>query len=241
MTRLSGMLPSSGFYTLTGPRTNHRLIQHEKNGRYPQVYQPSTRAVGLVDSYPSAGVRPQKPAQIHADPERVAVELQRNAAAKVEFKVKVADRFVINSGVVTVVACEVRSPRRNAAGCVALAVSAAAAPAALCSGCATEDPADFGLISPRCDVIGCHREAEFAWVVFNAAVKLRVITVSGNEPVKVFCVHDGVAYPGVDERGKIAEGVIEVVRLIPSRMADAEAFLLVACRSCQVDSGTIIQ
>src|SRR6266481_97662 len=100
----------------------------------------------------SVGVRPQKPAQIHADAERVAVELQWNAAAKVEFKVNVADRFVINAGVVSVVTREIRRARRDAAGCVAVAVSAAAAPAALRCGTATENPADFSLISPGRDV-----------------------------------------------------------------------------------------
>src|SRR5260370_29440684 len=35
--------------------------------------------------------------------------------------------------------------------------------------------------------------------------------------------------------------MIEMVCLVPGRMADAEAFLLVARRSCHVDGGTVIQ
>src|SRR5229473_4850105 len=52
----------------------------------------------------SMDARPQKPAQVHADSERVAVELQRNAAAVVEFEIEVTDRFVIDTRVVAVVA-----------------------------------------------------------------------------------------------------------------------------------------
>src|SRR2546426_1128078 len=122
---------------------------------------------------PLVGVRPQKPAQIHADSERVAVELKWNAAAEIEFKVNVADRFVVNAGVVSVVAREVRATSRYAAGRIAVAVGVATAPAALYPGAAAGNPADF-------------------------------------------C-------------------------LVPSRVADAEAFLFVAGWSCHVDGGTIIQ
>ncbi len=133
---------------------------------------PSIRTLGYSErATRSVGPRPQKPAQIHADAERVAIELKRNAAAKVKFKVKVANWFVINAGAVSVVAREGRRTRRHAASREAGAVRAAAAPAAFCSGCATEDPADFRLIPPGRDVVGRDRKTEFAWIVFDAAVK----------------------------------------------------------------------
>ncbi len=55
------------------------------------------------------------------------------------------------------------------------------------------------------------------------------------------CVHDAVADSGVDERREISEGVIEMVRLVPGRVSDAEPFLFVARWSCQVDGGAVIQ
>src|SRR5258708_30360493 len=168
---------------------------------------PSIRTLGYSErATRSVGARPQKPAQIHADAERVAIELKRNAAAKVKFKVKVAYRFVINTGAVSVVAREVRRARRDAAGGEAGAVSAAAAPAALCCS-ATEDPADFRLISPGRDVVGRDRKAEFAGIVFDAAVKLRVVTVGHERTMEKLRVHDAVADSGVDERREISEGV----------------------------------
>lgn len=70
----------------------------------------------------SVGARPQKPAQIHADAERVAVELQWNAAAKIKFEIQVADRFVINPGVEAVVTHEICGACGNAGSGEALAV-----------------------------------------------------------------------------------------------------------------------
>src|SRR6266852_5848213 len=152
----------------------------------PRDTSPSMRAVGCsVPVARSVGARPQKPAQIHADAERVAIKLQRNAATEIKLEIYVADRFVVNAGVVSVVAREVRRARRDAAGRVPATISAAATSAAL--GCETtaEDPADHRLISPRCDVIERSRETELAWIVFDAAVKLRVIAVCRKGPTKV--------------------------------------------------------
>ena len=61
----------------------------------------------------SAGARPQEPAQVDADAERIAIKLKWDAAAKVEFEIQVADRFVINTGVVAVVTHEIRGARGN--------------------------------------------------------------------------------------------------------------------------------
>src|SRR6266699_5512938 len=146
------------------------------------------------------GAWPQKPAQIHADSERVAVELQRNAAAKVEFEIQVADRFVIDPRVVAVVTDQVRTAGGNAGSGEACAVFCGAARATLRGGAAAEDPADQCLIAPRRDVVGRDRKAELAWVVLDAAVELRVITVGHEWTMKKLCIHDRVADSGVQER-----------------------------------------
>src|SRR5258708_9008938 len=188
----------------------------------------------------SMGVRPQKPAQIHADAKRVAVELQRNAAAKVELKIQVADGFVINTGVEAVVTHEIRGARGNAGRGEALAVCGRAAGTAS-GGTAAENAADDRLVSPGCDVVDRGRETELARVVFNAAGKLGVVTEGDEGAMKKFCFHDGVADPGVNERREISEGVVEMVRHIPSCMTGAEALLRVAGGSGKMQGRTEVQ
>ena len=70
----------------------------------------------------SVRVWPQQPAQIHPDAESIAVELQRHAAAKVEFEIEIADRFVINAGVEAVVTHEIGGARGNTGAGEVLAV-----------------------------------------------------------------------------------------------------------------------
>src|ERR1700694_4317410 len=70
----------------------------------------------------SANVRAQEPAQVDADAERIAIQLKRDAAAKVEFEVQVAERFVINTGVEAVVTHEIRGARGNTGAGEVLAV-----------------------------------------------------------------------------------------------------------------------
>jgi len=67
-------------------------------------------------------VRPPQPAQIDADAERIAVQLKRDAPAKVEFEVQVANRVVIDAGMEAVVAHQVRGARGKAGGRETLAV-----------------------------------------------------------------------------------------------------------------------
>src|SRR5438477_397414 len=55
------------------------------------------------------------------------------------------------------------------------------------------------------------------------------------------CVHDGVGDSGVDERREISEGVVEMVRQIPCRMAGAEALLGVTRGSRQMNGCAVIQ
>src|SRR6266404_1597655 len=114
--------------------------------------------------------RPQKPAQVHPDSERVAVELQRNAPAVVEFEIEVTNRFVI-----------------------------------------------------------------------NARVILRVIAVGREGPMKKLCIQYRVADASVKERGEISERMIEMVRLVPSRVTDAKPFFLITGWRCHVHGGAVIQ
>src|SRR5260370_17200632 len=94
-------------------------------------------------------VRPQQRTQIHADAERVAVEMQRNAAAKAEFEIQVTNRFVIDTRVEAVVASQVRAARGNAGGGKTRAVRGSAGGAALGGRAATKNLADQFLTSPR--------------------------------------------------------------------------------------------
>jgi hypothetical protein len=55
----------------------------------------------------SVDVRPQEPAQIKPDAERIAAQLQWNAAANIKFEIQITDQFVVNTGIESVVAHEV--------------------------------------------------------------------------------------------------------------------------------------
>src|SRR6266481_350643 len=132
---------------------DNQIVRH---GRPHQDSRPSEARGQITDGFKSMtrsmDARVQKPAQVNADSERVAVELQRNAAAVIEFEIQVTNRFVIDARVISVVAREISRARRNAAGCEAFAISASAAPAAL-RRAATEHSADHRLISPGRDVV----------------------------------------------------------------------------------------
>src|SRR5260370_16804062 len=91
------------------------------NGAGRDSKSPTTDTETAMERSAHAG--PEKPAQIHADAERIAVELQRNAAAKVKLEIQVAGRFVINTGVEAVVTYEIRGAGANAGRGKALAFS----------------------------------------------------------------------------------------------------------------------
>ena len=169
----------------------------------------------------SMDVRPQKPAQIHADAKRVAVKLQWNAAAKVKLEIQITDRFVVNTGVESVVADEVRGASRNAGCGETFAVFGRAASIAFGGCSAPENPADHRLIPPGCNVVGRGREAELAGVVFEAAFELSVVAEGDEWAMEKSCVHNRVAYAEVEKRREISEGVVEMVRQIPRCMAGA--------------------
>jgi len=75
--------------------------------------------------------RPHQPAQIDTDAERIAIELQRDAPAEVEFEVDVAKWFVVDPCVEAIVANEVGGATCYAGGSKPLAVRGGAAGAAL--------------------------------------------------------------------------------------------------------------
>src|SRR6266436_5319776 len=168
-----------------------------------------------------AHVRAQKPTDVDADGKRITVELHRNAAAVVEFEIKVTDRLVVDPRVVAVVAHEVRGTRGDAGSGEPLAVLGRTAGVAFGGGATTEDPADHRLIAPRRDIIRRGRETEVAKVVFNAAVELSVIAEGDEWTMEKSCIHDGITRAEVEERRKISEGVVYMVRQIPSCMTGA--------------------
>ena len=74
---------------------------------------PINRLIGLLQlfemvSRKSADVRSQEPTKVHADTERIAVELERNAATKIKLEIQITDRFVVNTSVKAVVTDEIR-------------------------------------------------------------------------------------------------------------------------------------
>lgn len=102
----------------------------------------------------SVDMRSQEPTKVHADTERIAVELKRNAAAKIKLEIQITDRFVINATVETVVTDEIRHARGNAGRGEAPAVFGRAGTAAFRCGTTTEDSAYHSLIPPGRDIVG---------------------------------------------------------------------------------------
>src|SRR5258708_11094704 len=171
----------------------------------------------------------------------IAVKLQRDAAAEVELEIQVTSRSVIYAPIETIIADQVRGAGRNAGSGETLAVPGRTASIAF-GGCATtEDAADHCLIPPGCDVVERSRKTELARVVFNAAGELGVITEGDEWAMEKFCIHDGIAGAKVEERREISEGVIEMVRHIPSCVAGAEALLPVTRGSGNMQGRTEIQ
>src|SRR5882762_5609419 len=203
---------------------------------------PSNAAVGFRQpGERSADMRAQQSAQVHADAERITIQLQRNAAAEVKLEIQVPGRFVIDAGVEAVVTHEIRSARGNAGSGEALAVCRFATSRTFRRGTAAENAAGHGLISPRRNVISRRRKTEFAWIVFDAAVKLCVVAEGDERAMKIFCVQDGVARAEIEERRKISEGVVDVIRQIPGGVTGAEPLLRVAGWSCKMQGRTEIQ
>jgi hypothetical protein len=74
---------------------------------------PIIRLSGLPQLFEMVGgnsvdVRSQEPTKVHANTERIAVELERNAATKIELEIQITDRFVVNTAVEAVVTDEIR-------------------------------------------------------------------------------------------------------------------------------------
>src|SRR5260370_30973442 len=77
-------------------------------------------------------------------------------------------------------------------------------------------------------MVGRGREAELAGIVFEAALELCVVSEGDERAVEKSSVHNGVTHAKIEERREISEGVVEMVRHIPSCMTGAEALLRVA-------------
>src|SRR4029077_17160501 len=105
MTRLSGMGNLYRIFDLQRLTDKSKKAAAAKRGRrsadsrpFHRMLRPKTRALGLVDA------RGHKPAQIHPNAKRVAVELQWHAAAIVELEIQITNWLAIDTGVEAVVA-----------------------------------------------------------------------------------------------------------------------------------------
>jgi len=97
---------------LSGIGDLKRILDPQRPANKSQVYPGDPR----IRSYPrslldlasqlghSVGARPHEPAQIDADTEGVAVELQWNAPAEVKLEVQITGRFVIDASIETIIA-----------------------------------------------------------------------------------------------------------------------------------------
>jgi len=86
---------------------------------------------------------------------------------------------------------------------------------------ATEYAADHRLVSPRRNIIGRDRETELTGIIFQAAVKGNVISEGDEGAMEIPSVENGVADRGVEKRREVAEGMVNVIRKIPSTVAGA--------------------
>jgi len=189
----------------------------------------------------SVGVRSQEPREVDADTEGIAVELQRDTAAVVEFEIQMTHWTKTDSGVVAVVAHKVRGSGGDAGGGETLAIFCGTASTAFGGRAAAEDSAGDRLIAPRCDIVGGGREAELAGVVFKAAGKLSVIAEGDKRAMEVFGIHDRITHAEVEERREISKGVVDVIGEIPSQVTAAEALLRFPGGSGNMHGGTEVQ
>ncbi len=128
----------------------------------------------------SVWTRSEQPTEIHAHPERKAVELQRHTPAEVKFKIKIGNRLELNPGVEAVVANKVRGTRLDARERVALSIGGLPVGGALRPGGTAKDPANDRLRAPWSHIVRRSGQAERAGVEFRATFKLRVVTESNN-------------------------------------------------------------
>jgi len=183
----------------------------------------------------------QEPAQVDTDAERKDVELQRYAAAVVEFQVEVRGRLEIDTSVEAVITDEVGAAGGNAGVLIIFAIGGRAAGGAVRGFATTEYAADHGLVSPRRDSIGRDRETELAGVVFEPAVEAGVISEADEGAMEIPSVENGVADRGIEKRREVAEGMINVVRKIPSSVAGAQTLPGISGGSRQVNRRREIQ
>ena len=198
-----------------------------------------SRALDLVRLL--VNVRVQNLTQIHTYTERITVQVQRNAAAKVKFEVHSWRRFVVDASVPAIVSDKISAACRNASRLVALSIRGCSGRTALRGRAATEHAAEYRLIAPRRDVVSRRGEAELTGVILQAPVELSVVTEGYEWTVEKPRVHDSVADSGVKEWGEIPQGVVDVIHNIPCSVARAEAFLSVASGSGQMDRRAIVQ
>ena len=183
----------------------------------------------------------QEPAQVDTDAKRIAVELQRDAAAKVEFEIEAWRGLVVGPEIVAVVANEICGTGRDTGVIVVLAIRCRTRGGTVARTAAAEDAADDSLIAPGSNIVRGDGKAEVAGVILETAFELGVIAESDEGAMEVAGIHDGVADAGVQERRKIPEGVIDVIGLVPGGVAGAEAFLGITGGRGQVNVGDIVQ
>src|SRR5690348_2813482 len=179
--------------------------------------------------------------QIHSNSKRIIVEVQRNTAAVIKFKIQVIHRLEVEARLIAVVARKRRAACCHVRTGETLAVGRCAGRTALSCRATAENPAYFGLISPRRNVIRACLQTERALVVFQAAGERGVVTETHERPRKILCVRNRVADSRIQERRPITESAVEMVAKVPGCMSGAESLFGVSDGPCQVNRGTVIQ
>ena len=183
----------------------------------------------------------QEPAQVDTDAERKDVELQRYAAAVVEFQVEVRGRLEIDTSVEAVITDEVGAAGGNAGVLIIFAIGGRAAGGAVRGFATTEYAADHGLVSPGRDIIGRDGETELAGVVLQPAVEGGVISEADEGSMEIPSVENAVADRGIEKRREVAEGMVNVIGKIPSSVAGAQPLSGISGGCCQVNRRGEIQ
>jgi len=124
---------------------------------------------------------------------------------------------------------------------IIFAIGGRAAGGAVRGFAATKYAADHGLVSPRRDIIGRDGETELAGVVFQPAVEGGVISEADEGAMEIPSIENGVAERGIEKRREVAEGMINVIRKIPSSVAGAQSLPGIPGRSRQVNGRGEIQ
>src|SRR5690349_22825315 len=130
-------------------------------------------------------VRTHQRAEIDTNPKRIIVELQRHAAAIVEFKIQVIYWLEVDARFVAIVSDQIGAAGGDVRTREPAAVMRRTCGSANSRRAAAKNAANHGLVSPRRDVVGRRLQTERSLVVFQPARERRVVTEARKRPREI--------------------------------------------------------